>query len=85
MMTTATPDGRQAVVSVEADASVRVLALPSGQEIHRYDGCPKARAWCFSPTGRVLVAGSFRAGMYVFRLPTPPPEKVGAAPAPQGK
>jgi WD40 repeat protein len=66
---TASPDGRLALVSVKDDSSVRVLDLASGQEIHRFDDCPGARAWSFSPDGSLAVAGSFRAGMYVFRLP----------------
>ena len=70
---TASPDGRLALVSVKNDSSVRVLDLSSGQEVHRFDDCPGARAWSFSPDGSLAVAGSFRAGMYVFRLPAPPP------------
>ncbi|MBV9123883.1 MAG: WD40 repeat domain-containing protein, partial [Planctomycetes bacterium] len=72
---TASPDGRLALVSVAADASVRVLDLATGKETHRYDGCPKARAFSFSRDGTLAVAGSFRAGLYVFRLPLP--EKAG--------
>jgi WD40 repeat protein len=71
---TASPDGRLALVQVKDDASVRVLALPGGEELHRFDGCPRARAWSFFPDGTLAVAGSFRAGMYVFRLPAPPQE-----------
>jgi WD40 repeat protein len=73
---TASPDGRLALVSVKNDDSVRVLDLSGGQEIHRFDDCPGARAWSFSLDGSLAVAGSFRAGMYVFRLPAPlPPAK----------
>ncbi len=70
---TASPDGRLALVQDKDDASVRVLELPSGKEIHRFDGCPAARFWSFSPDGTLAVAGSFRAGMYVFRLPSGKP------------
>jgi WD40 repeat protein len=66
---TPSPDGRLALVS-HADGSVRVLDLASGKETYRYDTCPKARAFSFSPDGTLAVAGSFRAGMYVFRLPS---------------
>lgn len=62
-------------MSVEADDSVRVLDLATGKETHRYDGCRKARAFSFSPDGSLAVAGSFRAGMFVFRLPPPEAEK----------
>ncbi len=67
---TASPDGRLALVQDKDDGSVRVLDLPSGKEACRYDMCPAARSWSFSPDGTVAVAGSFRAGMYVFRLPS---------------
>jgi WD40 repeat protein len=66
---TAAPDGRHALVNVKDDGSVRVLDLPSGKETYRYDACPAARAFSFSPDGTLAVAGSFRAGMYVFHLP----------------
>jgi serine/threonine protein kinase/WD40 repeat protein len=74
---TASPDGKQALVSVAIDGSVRVLDLRSGAERHRYLGCPNARSFSFSVDGSVAVAGSFRAGMFVFRLPTPSAEKAG--------
>ncbi len=66
---TASPDGRLALVSDYQDNSVRVLDLADGKEIHRYDNCRYARAFSFSPDGTLAVAGSFRAGMFVFRLP----------------
>jgi serine/threonine protein kinase/WD40 repeat protein len=69
---TASPDGRLALVSVKGDGSVRVVDLSSGKEVHRFDKCPGARSWSFSPDGTFVVAGSFRAGMYVFRLRVPP-------------
>jgi WD40 repeat protein len=68
---TASPDGRLALVQVKDDASVRVLELPSGKELHRYTGCQGARSFSFSPDGTLAVAGSFRNGMFVFRLPAP--------------
>jgi WD40 repeat protein len=66
---TASPDGRLALVN-HADGSVRVFDLASGKEIHRYDNCRKARAFSFTPDGNFAVAGSFRAGLFVFRLPS---------------
>jgi serine/threonine protein kinase/WD40 repeat protein len=65
---TASPDGRWGLVSHQ-DGTVRLFDLTSGEEAHRYLGCPKARAFSFSLDGRVVVAGSFRQGMYVFQLP----------------
>ena len=65
---TASPDGRLALVT-QADGVVRVYELKSGKEIHRYQGCRNARAFSFTPDGQYAVAGSFRAGLYVFRLP----------------
>ncbi len=68
---TASQDGRLALVSVKNDATVRVLDLLSGKETYCFNRCPGARAWSFSPDGTLAVAGSFRSGMYVFRLPAP--------------
>jgi WD40 repeat protein len=65
---TASPDGRLGLVSHE-DGSVRVFDLSTGKEVHSYEGCRKARAFSFSPDGNFAVAGSFRAGLFVFRLP----------------
>jgi len=67
---TPSPDGRLALVNHQ-DNSVRVYDLSSGKEIHRYENCQNARAFSFSPDGNYAVAGSFRAGLYVFRLPSP--------------
>jgi WD40 repeat protein len=67
---TASPDGRLALANHQ-DGSVRVYDLGSGKEIHRYDDCRKARAFSFSPDGYFAVAGSFRAGLFVLRLPAP--------------
>jgi WD40 repeat protein len=69
---TASPAGRLALVSHE-DGSVRVFDLASAKEIHRYDDCRKARAFSFTPDGHFAVAGSFRAGLFVFRLPSAEP------------
>ena len=71
---TASPDGRLGLVS-HGDGSVRVYDLASGKEIHRFDGAPKARGFSFTPDGNFAVAGSFRAGLYVFRLPNENPVK----------
>ncbi len=68
---TASPRGRQALVTHE-DESVRVYDLASGKEIHKYEGCRKARAFSFTPDGKYAVAGSFRAGLFVYRLPATP-------------
>ena len=65
---TASPDGRLGLVNHE-DGSVRVYDLASGKEIHRYDGAPKARSFSFTADGNFAVAGSFRSGLFVFRLP----------------
>ncbi len=68
---TPSPDGRLALVNHQ-DGSVRVYNLATGKEIHCYKGCRKARAFSFTPDGNYAVAGSFRAGMFVFRLPSGP-------------
>jgi WD40 repeat protein len=67
---TASPDGRLGLVYADlGPGSVRVFDLTTGKEIHRYTGCRSVGAFAFSPDGNFAVAGSFRAGMYVFRLP----------------
>jgi WD40 repeat protein len=71
---TASPDGRLGLVSHDDDA-VRVLDLTTGKEIHRYENCHKARSFSFTPDGNYAVAGSFRAGLFVFRLPSTKPVK----------
>ena len=78
---TASPDGRLALVNADG-VSVRVLDLATGQEIHRYNGCREAKAFSFSPDGTLAVAGSFRAGMFVFQLPS---DKAGGAGQESGK
>jgi WD40 repeat protein len=65
---TPSPDGRLALVS-HADTSVRVFDLASGKQIHSYPNCRGARSFSFTPDGTVAVAGSFRAGVYILRLP----------------
>jgi serine/threonine protein kinase len=65
---TPSPDGRLALVS-HADLSVRLYDLTTGKEIQRYPGCRAARSFSFAPDGTVAVGGSFRAGLYMFRLP----------------
>jgi len=65
---TATPNGRLGLVSHQ-DGSVRVYDLGSGEQVHRYEQAPKARAFSFTPDGKFAVAGSFRAGMSVLLLP----------------
>jgi serine/threonine protein kinase/WD40 repeat protein len=65
---TATPDGRQAVVNHE-DGSVRVIDLVTGAETHIFENCRKARGFSFH--GPQVVSGSFRSGIFVFRLESP--------------
>jgi len=68
---TATPDGRQGLVN-DKDGSIRVIDLATGAETHCFKNCRKARGFSFSPDGTLVVAGSFRAGVFVFRLGSPP-------------
>jgi len=68
---TPTPDGRQALVNQD-DGSIRVIDLVTGKETHTFENCPKARGFSFD--GPLVVAGSFRAGVFVFRLASPPPD-----------
>jgi dipeptidyl aminopeptidase/acylaminoacyl peptidase len=63
---TAAPDGRLGLVNHE-DGSVRVFDLATGKEIHRYEGCRKARAFSLQP-GRQLRRGGELPRRHV-RLP----------------
>jgi WD40 repeat protein len=65
----ASPDVRLALFC-PPDGAVRVYDLASGKVIHRYANCRNARAFSFTPDGQFAVAGSFRAGLFVFRLPS---------------
>jgi hypothetical protein len=47
----------------------RVIDLDNGKEIARYDRCRSANSFSFTLNNNFAVGGSFRAGMYVFRLP----------------
>jgi WD40 repeat protein/Tfp pilus assembly protein PilF len=63
-----TPDGRRLLVAGSNDALV-VLDLMTGKQVHRFAGAPGRQALSISPDGRYAVAGSFRSGVYVWRLP----------------
>ncbi len=56
----------------DAEGSVRVFDLVTGKETHVFPNCRKARAFSFY--GPLVVAGSFRAGVFVVRLASPPPD-----------
>ncbi len=68
------------LVNVSEDKSIRVLELITAMEIHKYENCVQARPYSFSPDGTMAVAGSFRAGMFVFRLPSVPGKDAGPPP-----
>jgi WD40 repeat protein len=62
------PDGRRLLTSHE-DQSVRLRDLSTGTELHRYENVRNSRGLTFSPDGRFGGSGSFRAGVYILRLP----------------
>jgi len=62
------PDGRRLLTSHE-DQSVRLRDLSTGTELRRYANVRNSRGLTFSPNGRFAASGSFRAGVYVLRLP----------------
>ena len=66
---TASPDGRLGLARCKDESSLRVYDLASGKEIHRYGQARSAYGFSFTPDGDFAVAGSFRNGLYVFRLP----------------
>jgi thiol-disulfide isomerase/thioredoxin/DNA-binding beta-propeller fold protein YncE len=63
-----TPDCRRLLTS-DDNSTVYLLDLATGREIHRFENAVKARGFSFSLDGRYAAAGSFRAGVYLWRLP----------------
>ncbi|HEV3303730.1 MAG TPA: hypothetical protein VG055_29020 [Planctomycetaceae bacterium] len=61
-------DGRRLLTSHQ-DQSVRLRDLSTGKELRRYTNVRNSRGLTFSPDGRFAASGSFRAGVYVLRLP----------------
>lgn len=62
------PDGRRLLTSHE-DQSIRLRELSTGAELYRYANVRTSRGLAFSPDGRFAASGSFRAGVYLLRLP----------------
>jgi WD40 repeat protein len=75
---TISPDGRR-LLTAHGDGTVRLRDLATGDDLHRFENAPQAAGFSFSPDGRFAVAGSFRAGLYLWRLPGElrPQDKVG--------
>jgi WD40 repeat protein len=63
-----TPDGRR-LLTGDDNSTVYLLDLATGKEIQRFENGSKAKGFSFSPDGRYAAAGSFRAGVYLWRLP----------------
>jgi serine/threonine protein kinase/WD40 repeat protein len=63
------PDGRRLCVARDG-GSLRVLDLITGMELVTYPVQGTDRGITFSPDGHLVVTGSFRRGVYLFRLPT---------------
>ena len=61
-------DGHRLLTSHEDD-SVRLRDLSNGAELCRFANIRKSRGLAFSPDGRFAASGSFRAGVYLLRLP----------------
>jgi eukaryotic-like serine/threonine-protein kinase len=62
------PDGRH-LLAASGKSELVVLDLASGKEIERFDTAKNRQGFSFSPDGRYAAAGSFRAGVYLWRLP----------------
>ena len=69
------PDGRRLLTG--DGRTVYLLDLATGQEILHFQNATAAQGFSFSPDGRSAAAGSFRQGVYLWRLP--PPAPVGTA------
>ena len=63
-----TPDGRRLLLAGANDTAV-VIDLATGKEIQRFENAVGRQGFSFSPDGRYAAAGSFRAGVYLWRLP----------------
>jgi WD40 repeat protein len=63
-----TPDGRR-FLSSHRDGTVRLRELVTGKELGRFENCPHAEGFSFSPDAHYAAAGSFRSGVYLWRLP----------------
>jgi len=68
---TVSPDGRRLLVVNSDGDDVRLVDISSGVELYRSERgkFPMARGFSFSPDGRYVAAGSFRAGVYLVELP----------------
>jgi WD40 repeat protein/predicted Ser/Thr protein kinase len=62
-----TPDGRRLVTGDDKNM-VYVLEVATGKEIQRFEDAGQAKGFSFSPDGRYVAAGSFRTGVYLWRL-----------------
>jgi WD40 repeat protein len=71
-LATGAPSNSRLALMCNGDVPVRVLDLLTGKEIHRYENCRGAQSFSFSTDGTMAVAGSFRQGVFVFRLPSLP-------------
>jgi WD40 repeat protein len=60
---------RRRLLTSHQDQSVRLRDLSTGKELRRYTNVRNSRGLTFSPDGRFAASGSFRAGVYVLRLP----------------
>lgn len=63
-----TRDGRR-LLTLHEDQTARLRDLSTGAELCRYAGVRAPKALSISADGRHAAAGSFRAGVYLFRLP----------------
>jgi WD40 repeat protein/serine/threonine protein kinase/tetratricopeptide (TPR) repeat protein len=63
-----TPDGRRLVFTA-ARSAVIVIDLATGKQLARFDNAVQRHGFSVSPDSRYAGAGSFRAGVYVWRLP----------------
>jgi WD40 repeat protein len=64
------PDGRRLLISND-NKTVHILDLATGKfiEVQRYENATGAQGFSISPDGRYAATGSFRAGVYLWRLP----------------
>ena len=66
------PGGRRILVGYDAPQIVRLIDLPGGEELHRFDLATSPRGLSFSPDESYAASGSHRGMIYLWKLESKP-------------